>query len=414
MLESKVSRIQRDIETMARFTATPGLGMTRLSFTEEDKKTREFICSEMEKAGLHVYTDAAGSIFGRREGTQKDAPLVMIGSHFDSVKNGGNFDGPAGIVTALEIARILYENNISTANPIEFVAMIEEEGTRFGAGLYGSRAMTGKVPHSEIESFRDADGVSLGEAMEKFGLDSLKIKDAIRNPEDLKAFIELHIEQGPVLESESLDVGFVSTIVGITRYDIEIEGRADHAGTTPMHMRKDALLASFEVAKAIHDAAYAKGEGTVGTVGKLVVYPGGANIVPGKVFFTVDIRSVEQGNIEDVVKEMKETLEYVSHQMGVSVHMEQKLAIPPVHLADEIRGIFEEEAIGRNIRYRHMVSGAGHDAMIMASLTNVGLIFVPSKDGRSHCPEEWTDYEQLKKGIDIALGAILRLSEANI
>lgn len=414
MLESKISRIQRDIETMAQYTATPGNGMTRLSFTEEDRKTRAYICSEMEKAGLHVYTDAAGSICGRRDGVGEGAPIVMIGSHFDSVKNGGNFDGPAGVAAALEVARILHENNISTENPIEFVAMIEEEGTRFGAGLYGSRAMAGQVSNNEIKTFRDANGISLEKALQDFGLDPLKVKDAVRNPEDLKAFIELHIEQGPVLESETLDAGFVSTIVGITRFDIEIEGRADHAGTTPMHMRKDALLASLEVAKTVHDVAYAKGEGTVGTVGIMQIYPGGANIVPGKAFFTVDIRSVEQRNIEDIVKEMKKTLELVSARMGVSVHMERKISVPPIHLDKKIRGIFEQEANHRGISYRTMVSGAGHDAMIMASLTRVGLLFVPSKGGRSHCPEEWTDYEQLKKGVDIALGTILKLAEANI
>ena len=165
-----------DIETMAQYTATPGNGMTRLSFTEEDRKTRAYICSEMGKAGLHVYTDAAGSICGRRDGVGEGAPIVMIGSHFDSVKNGGNFDGPAGVAAALEVARILHENNISTENPIEFVAMIEEEGTRFGAGLYGSRAMAGQVSNNEIKTFRDANGISLEKAL---GLwpDPLKVKD---------------------------------------------------------------------------------------------------------------------------------------------------------------------------------------------------------------------------------------------
>ncbi|WP_286847615.1 MULTISPECIES: Zn-dependent hydrolase [Aminobacterium] len=412
MFEANVRRIQQDLETISTFTATPGNGITRFSFTDEDRKARDFICSKMKEAGLHVYTDAAGNLFGRREGLIGQGPIVMVGSHFDSVRNGGMFDGLAGVVTGLEIARILHEHNIQTQYPIEFVAMIEEEGSRFGAGLYGSRAMAGQVSQEELDGFYDEEGVPLQEALQEFGLTPSRLKEAIRQPEDLKAFIELHIEQGPVLETESMEVGIVNTIVGITRYDIEITGRADHAGTTPMHMRKDALLAALEVARDVHHAASEKGEGTVGTVGKLVVYPGGSNIVPGKVLFTVDIRSTEQKNIENVVSRMKDTLNRIEKSEGFTIQIEQKLLIPPVRLSREIQTYFIEEAKKRGIRYRSMVSGAGHDAMIMADLTEVGLIFVPSKDGRSHCPEEWTDYEQLKKGVDVVLGTVMKIAKA--
>lgn len=413
MLEAKTERIRKDIEAMAQFTASPGGGMTRFSFSEEDRKTREYITSQMEAAGLTVRRDAAGNLFGRREGKRRGAPAVMLGSHFDSVKNGGAFDGPAGVVMGLEVARVLHENGIWTNLPLEFAALVEEEGGRFGGGLYGSRAMAGLLSRESLDIFRDRDGISMARAMKESGLDPDRVGEAVRPKGSLRAFIELHIEQGPILESEGLDLGFVKTIVGITQREVEIIGRADHAGTTPMDMRCNALLAASEAALFIDRAAREAGEGTVGTIGRMEVYPGGSNIVPGKVFFTIDVRSADIERLERVVNTFGSFLKDMEKKHGVTVSVKDKLTVPPVDLCLEILGLFEEEAGKLGYSAKVMQSGAGHDAMIMASITDAGLLFVPSRGGRSHCPEEWTDYEQIKKGVDVIIGTVLALAEAS-
>jgi len=408
-VEAKVERLQRDIEALAQFTATPGAGVTRFSFTPEDRAAREYIKAEMARAGLTVREDAAGTVIGRREG-EVPGPVVMVGSHFDSVKHGGPFDGTAGVVAALEIARVLQEHNVKTRYPIEFIAMIEEEGGRFGGGLFGSRAMAGKVSREELLRNKDAQGISTAEAMAAFGFPPENIKAAERRPEDLKAFFELHIEQGPVLEAAGIDVGVVETIVGIVEYEVEIGGRPDHAGTTPMTMRADALVAASRVVQAVERLAREAGGGAVGTVGRLEVAPGAANIVPGRVRFTVDFRAKDGRTLADLVAGLKTAL-HEACQGELTFTLTEKLSVPPVVLPEAIRALLVREAEARGISTKVMLSGAGHDAMVMAGLTDVGLIFVPSRGGRSHCPEEWTDYAALKKGVDVLLGTILQIAE---
>lgn len=408
-METKVERLRRDIESLAQFTATPGTGITRFSFTPEDRAAREYIKSQMKKAGLSVREDAAGTVIGRREGTLP-GPVVMLGSHFDSVKHGGPFDGTAGVVAALEIARVLEENGVRTRYPLEFVAMIEEEGGRFGGGLFASRAMAGKVSQEELARNRDAQGMTTGEAMAAFGFPPENIVAAKRAPADLKAFFELHVEQGPILEATGHDVGIVETIVGIVEYEIELSGRPDHAGTTPMNMRADALVAAAKVVQAVEQLAREAGGGAVGTVGRLEVAPGASNIVPGRVRFTVDFRAKEERTLADLVAGLKGAL--ANACVGnVTYNLTEKLNVPPVVLPESIRELMLKEAAARGISTQVMLSGAGHDAMVMAGLTDVGLIFVPSRGGRSHCPEEWTDYAALKKGADVLLGTILRIAE---
>ena len=413
-MESRVERIRKDLEAMGAITATPGFGMTRFSFSPEDRRTREYIRKKMSEAGLTPYEDAAGNLFGSRPGTKAGAPAIMLGSHFDSVKNGGIFDGPAGVVMGLEIARVLHENGVETESPLEFAALIEEEGARFGGGLYGSRAMTGKVSREQLDSFRDRDGISISQALAGSGFSPDKISTAVRPKGSLKAFIEMHIEQGPILESEGADIGLVKTIVGITQQEVEILGRPDHAGTTPMDMRANALNAAAEAVLFLERAAREAGEGTVGTVGRLEVYPGGANIVPGRVFFTVDVRSVNQRKIEGIVAALGTFLKDLEDRHGVTATLKEKISVPPVHMSEEILGLFTREAEKRGYTMRPMQSGAGHDAMIMASVAETGLLFVPSRQGRSHCPEEWTDYGQIKKGVDVILGTVLALAGAKV
>ncbi|MGY0374780.1 allantoate amidohydrolase [Clostridium sp. JNZ J1-5] len=409
-MKTNINRIRNDIEELSKFNEAVGMGLTRLSFTKEDFGAREYIKSEMRKAGLRVYEDAAGTIVGRLDGEIKDAPVVMIGSHYDSVRNGGNFDGPAGVVTALEVARVINESNIRLKFPVEFVAMIEEEGARFGKGLFASRAMTGKVSRDELDTSKDINGINLAAAMKSFGFDPDKIHEAVRESEKVRAFLELHIEQGPVLENEVKDIGIVEYVVGICQIEVTVKGRPDHAGTTPMNMRIDALDASAQLISKISSFANRAGEGTVATVGIINISPGSSNIVPGEVKFTVDIRSKEQESINYVVGEIKKEIEQISHKSKIKYSIEEKLSVLPVKLNEKIIEDFQNICDELGLSKKNMLSGAGHDAMVMASITNVGLIFVKSKDGRSHCPEEWTEYEDLQKGIEVMYHEVLNLA----
>jgi allantoate deiminase len=411
-MKTNLDRIKKDIEKLSEFNATPGKGLTRFSFTKEDKQVREYLKEELEKLDVEIYEDEAATLFAKRKGTDEKLPPIMIGSHFDSVKNGGNFDGPAGVVMALEIFRALEENNIKTKYPVEFVAMIEEEGGRFGAGVFGSRAMAGMVSYEDLVRNKDENGVSMAQAMEEFGFDPKKIGDAKRNPEDIKAFIELHIEQGPLLESKSKDVGIVDYIVGINHINITVKGRPDHAGTTPMDMRADAMDTASKVISKIGGYAVEENNGTVATVGSLKIKPGATNIVAADVEFTVDLRSKDYESIKRVKsKIVKDLEELTKDNEGLSFETVQMLDIRPVEMSKEILNIFEKNAENNKFSYETMISGAGHDAMIMGSITDVGLIFVPSKDGRSHCPEEWTDYEDLQKGIELIYDTVVELGE---
>jgi allantoate deiminase len=409
---TKLERIRRDIEELATFNATPGQGLTRFSLTTQDRAARGYIREEMRGCGLRIFEDEAGNLIGRREGELAGAPVVMIGSHFDSVTKGGNFDGPAGVSVALETVRVLQEKGIRTKYPIEVVALIEEEGGRFGAGLYGSRAMTGKVDAVQLRERKDADGVSMYDALTAFGFDPEKVGGARRERGTIKAFLELHIEQGPILENGGFDIGIVRNVVGIHQLRVLVRGRQGHAGTTPMELRSDALDAAAKVISRIADAAKDAGEGTVATVGWVAVKPGGFNIIPAEAEFSVDIRSSRAEYAESVNQKVKELLAVHCQATGTEYEVTQLMKIVPVEMGLDIVGIEQAACEKLGLKSKDMSSGAGHDAMVMAGVTDAGLLFVPSREGRSHCPEEWTDYEALQKGAEVYLHTVLKLADA--
>lgn len=402
----KLDRVIKDIETLATFTATEGNGVTRLTLTEEDRKARAYIKNQMEEIGMKVWEDGYSTLFGRMEGENPDAPVIMIGSHYDSVINGGPFDGVVGIVVALEVLRVMKENNIKSYYPIEIAAMNDEEGVRFGRGVSNSRAMAGLIDEEELDSFKDRDGISLREAIEQFGI-APDLKGARRPDNSIKAYIEVHVEQGPILEDNKMDIGLVEGIIGMDRYDVTIKGKSGHAGTTPMNNRKDALVAASEFVLDVNRIAKEVGGGTVGTVGELDVLPNASNVIPGCVKLSVDIRSIEEDNINKVVEGLKETIVRLNTENNVEVKMERKLYAPPVKMSKGMMDIIEDKAKKIGYKYMKMNSGAGHDAMIMANLAPSSLIFVPSKDGLSHHPDEWTDYEYLEKSINLVLETIV-------
>lgn len=408
-MKINLDRIIKDIETMSTFNATPKNGVTRLSFSKEDKLARVYIKKEMKKIGLEVWEDGYSNIFGRREGKNPNLPVIMIGSHFDTVINGGLFDGVAGLVASLEILRVFEENSIENDYPIEVVAMNDEEGVRFGTGISNSRAMAGLIDEQELDNAKDKDGISLREAMIEFGI-TPDLKNARRDKESLKAFIELHIEQGPILEDNNKDIGLVENIVGLDRYRVKIKGKSGHAGTTPMESRKDALIGASKFILAVEKAAKKVAGGTVGTVGELSLSPNASNVIPGYVELSVDIRAINEEKIKRVYNELEREIEIISKSSSVDIEIIKELYIAPVSMSKELISIMEKSANKLGYNYIKMNSGAGHDAMIMSTITSTGLIFVPSKDGLSHHPDEWTDFDDLKKGIDLMLNVVADIS----
>ncbi|CQR47159.1 Hydantoin utilization protein C [Paraliobacillus sp. PM-2] len=402
-------RIERHIETIATFTSTPGKGTSRLTYSKEDLQARNYIKEQMKASGLNVKEDGLGNIFGKLVGSNPDAPSVMIGSHFDSVPNGGSYDGPAGVVAALEVANLFYQHNIKPTYPLEIVALVEEEGSRFGGGLMGSRGITGQLSEEEFSQLKDKNGISPKEAMQSIGLDPSLPK--VRDPKTMKAFLELHIEQGPVLEEKNIPIGVVESIVGQAEYHITVKGQAGHAGTTPMNKRSDALVTATKIISELPSFAIAEGNGTVLTTGKLNVFPNGANVIPDKVIFTVDIRSGKEENVQHVIEQMQQSVE--AHQgNGIEIDIEEKLYVQPKALSETIRSLLKEKSENKDISYCSINSGAGHDAMVFSDFTEVGMLFIPSKAGLSHCPEEWSDAADIANAVEIFYQTAKQLTEA--
>lgn len=410
-METSTSRIQRHLEQLAEFTATPGQGTTRMSYSVQDKQARAYLKQEMAALGLQVREDAIGNIYGRLEGLEADLPAVIIGSHFDSVPHGGAFDGPAGIVTGLDVIARIREQKLTPKYPIEVIALVEEEGTSFGRGLMASSVITGLIGTKELYQLKDRQGVSAAKRMADAGFNADNASQAVLDPKKVKAFLELHIEQGPVLEQANEDVGIVETIVGISQLEIKLMGKAGHAGTTPMDMRADALVCASQIISQIPKLAKAVGDNTVATVGRLAVLPNGANVIPSEVIFSVDIRSKNDEALRTVIAQIIAITEQECSKTGVSCDIVQPLYVQPTELNSEIHQLMQQHAGAQNLRFRSMVSGAGHDTMIFAQITQTGLIFVPSRDGLSHHPDEWTDYAQIARGADVMFATVKSLTE---
>lgn len=403
-------RIEQHIELLSHFTATPGVGVTRLTYSKEDLDARNYIKDRMLEYGLTVSEDGFGNIFGKLEGTIPDAPSVIVGSHFDSVPNGGAYDGTAGVVIGLEVAALFQENNCKPAYPLEIIALVEEEGSRYGGGLMGSRGMMGLLTNEDFKVLADKDAILAEDAMIGIGLDPSKEK--LRDPKTIKAFLELHIEQGPILEEKSIPIGVVEAIVGLTQLEVTIQGKAGHAGTTPMDRRSDALVAAAQIISEFPQLALEEGNGTVITTGQLHVFPNGSNVIPDKVVFSVDIRSGKEHHMQNAVRKVEQLITS-KEANGILTSTEQLLSISPKEMDENIRSIFKETSDELNIPYYSINSGAGHDAMVFSDFTACGMVFIPSKDGLSHCPEEWSDASHLVNGANILFQTAIQLTEGN-
>lgn len=417
---TQTNRIQKDLETLAAYTSTPGNGVTRSSYSKEDTMAKEYLINEMKKLHLDIYEDGVGTIFGRKEGTVKDAPIVMFGSHYDSVVNGGAFDGAAGTVAALEVMRILTEENFENEYPLELILMNAEEGATFGpcTGVTNSRAMVGTLTLEELKTVKNRFGQTKLEAMKEYGLVP-NLESCIRKPGSIKNFVEMHVEQGPVLDREQVDIGLIEYLAGIGRYTIRFYGKTADS-TAPMDSRKDALVAAASFIKEFDTQMKALGPAVTGMVGKLDITPNSNQFVPEYVEGKIEIRTFQKEIIQttDFKQLIQNILDNVSREYDLRCELEEIRRInypnptgPSVMNAENVEKM---KTICDDLGYSYLVinNGTGHDSMIMTDFCDTNMIYVPSRNGGvSHCPEEWTDYESIKKGADVLLHLIKDLSK---
>jgi allantoate deiminase len=402
-------RLWRRISDLGEIGKQEGGGVTRLSFTDEERAAKDRVASYMEEAGLAVREDAVGNLFGRREGRDARAPAVLIGSHVDSVYSGGNFDGPLGVLAGIEVLQTMEEQGIETEHPIEVVAFTDEEGVRFSFGMIGSRALAGKLTPEDLTDYEDGSGVSIAEAMRTYGLDPERLEEATRPEDSLRAYIELHIEQGRVLESEDLPAGIVTGIAGPVWLRFSLEGETGHAGATPMNLRRDSLAAAAEIVGIVEVEA-AKTGTSVGTVGQLEVEPGGINIIPGKARFSLDLRDIDERVRDRVEGRILEVAGEACRRRGVGLETETLQRLAPAPCSDLVRDAAQRACERLGIRPHALPSGAGHDGMQLTDLCPMGMIFVRSKNGISHNPDEWSSQEDCAIGAEVLYYAVLDLA----
>jgi allantoate deiminase len=384
-------------------------GITRFSFTKEEKEAKELVSTYMKQAGLVVWEDVMGNLIGRKEGTNKEAETILIGSHLDTVPQGGRFDGALGVIAGIEILQAMNEQRIETIHPIEVIAFTDEEGSRFGNGMFGSRAIAGTLKAEDFQ-FVDEQGISVAEAMKNAGLDPDKAYTAARKAEGVKAYIELHIEQGKVLENHNLPVGVVSGIAGPLWLKFTLTGEAGHAGATPMNIRRDPVIAASRIIDHI-DKETRKYSNAVATIGKISVLPGGINIIPKQIEFTLDLRDIDETIRDNIENNIKSYAEQVCSKYGIELDVSIIQRVAPTLCSQEISRIIGEACKISGINPFVLTSGAGHDGMQFKDFCPIGMIFVRSQKGISHTPEEWSSEDDCGNGAEVLYHTVLKLAK---
>lgn len=404
-LRVNADRIGADLDAMSKIT-DPGRPWTRRAFSPRFDEGRDWLMQRFTEAGLIVSNDAGGNLLGRRPGSDPKRGRIMIGSHSDTVPDGGRFDGIAGVIVALEVARMLDEQGIRLRHHLEVVDFLAEEVSVFGVSCIGSRGMAGVLPQDWLVLTHE--GRSLDQAIRDVG----GVPEWQKPATNIRAFLELHIEQGRVLEAEGTDLGIVTAIAGITRIEVTLTGQPDHAGTTPMGTRADALVAAAALVTDIDAEAFSRAHGPhhfTATVGEFSIEPGAANVVPGRVRMLIDARSSVRAQMEDFVQ----WIETRTAALPSGIRAETRLLSdnPPKPMDAGVVARLEEASNKVGASHRRMVSGAGHDAAYMSRIAPAAMIFVPSKDGRSHCAEEWTDIADIALGAEVMAEAVIALDQ---
>lgn len=403
------NRVWDRIMQLGKIGATREGGVNRFAFTSEDKEAKKLIIRWMEDAGLTTWVDNAGNVFGRIEGNTKN-PAILIGSHMDSVPNGGRFDGVVGVIAALEVLETINENNIKAKLPIEMVIFQNEEGSRFPGGLMGSLALIGKLKQEHIYNTKDNHGVLLRDAMIDFGIDADKVTEAKRSPSEFHTYFEIHIEQAKVLEDENIPVGIVSDIAGICQMKLIIYGgKSCHAGAVPMGNRRDPIFAAGLIIQEVERLTMESGSQTRGTIGYIKAFPGAHNIIPNKVELSIDFREIIPEVKDKILIQLNNYISKICRERELTSELIVTQDERPVIIEDKIIELFKKTARELKIPALVMPSFAAHDAMVVANLCPIGMIFIRSKNGLSHCAEEFSSKEDLEKGTQLLFNSILKV-----
>jgi N-carbamoyl-L-amino-acid hydrolase len=396
-------RISEHIQRLAEFGKNPQGGVSRVAYSEADKQGREYVVSIMRDAKLDVVIDAAGNLIGRRAGGANSLKPLLIGSHIDSVPEGGNYDGVVGSMGAVEVAQTLAENNVTLRHPLEVVIFQNEEG-----GLIGSRAMDGELTERELDLV-SRSGKTIREGIKFIGGDVARLSEVRRRKGDIAAYLELHIEQGGILDAEQINIGVVEGIVGINWWDVTIEGFANHAGTTAMNNRQDALLAAAKFIEGVNRIVTSIPGRQVGTVGRIQAFPGAPNVIPGKVVLSLELRDLDASKINLLYEKIHTEAQQIAAASKTRFDFKEINVNIPAPTDSRIRTLISDAARELGLSTKVMPSGAGHDAQDMARLGPVGMIFVPSVGGISHSPKEFSRPEDITNGANVLLHTLLKL-----
>ncbi|MBI4591353.1 MAG: Zn-dependent hydrolase [Candidatus Rokubacteria bacterium] len=406
MVKISLSRLRQDLTALAHFGRAPGGGVSRPAWSPAHEEARAWLLARMKQAGLETWVDPTGNTFGK---LGDGAPAVLTGSHIDSVPDGGPLDGALGVLAGLECLRTIREAAVPLKRPLTVVAWSDEEG-RYQS-LFGSRAFTGKLKMADIPKMRAPDGDRLVDAMARAGFNALEAPRAAVDPRTLAAYVELHIEQGPHLEARGIPIGVVEGIVGIRRNRIVFQGEPDHAGTTPMARRKDAFLAAAEYALRARELVVKGGSGrSVTNFGAVEVKPGVTNIVPARAALLQEMRELDPEVLARLDRECAALAGRVAKRRRIRVTVQRLSRNEPARLAHEVQRAIEAAAARLQLRTLRMASGAGHDAQNLATITKAGMIFIPSKGGRSHRPDEASDPRAIERGANVLLHTLLNLA----
>ncbi|UCF37013.1 MAG: Zn-dependent hydrolase [Acidobacteriota bacterium] len=398
------SRLSERLSELGQYGALSDGGVTRQAFSDEDVAARDYIRSLMQQSGLSVRLDAAANLIGRRPGTSEGLPAIALGSHIDTVPEAGLYDGPVGVIGALEVIEVMNALNLETRHPIEVIVFTDEEGS-----MVGSRAMGGKVDAGILET-RVQSGFTVKEGLMRLGGTAEALSSAALSPNQTKAFLELHVEQGGVLENAGATIGIVEGIVGIRWWDVTVQGVANHAGTTPMKGRRDALVAASRFVLAVQAAALDTPGRQVATVGRIRAEPGAPNVIPGKVTMSLEIRDLDEAKIGAIFKDLQKAAAHIEEETETTFEFSPIDADTRAAFTDrKVREFLETVARGLSVDYLSMPSGAGHDSQNLADRVPIGMIFIPSRGGISHSPNEFSKTSDIKTGVTMLAESVLLL-----
>ena len=399
-------RLLKNLKKLSEFGINKNNGNDRVAYSEYDIEAREYLKEYMENLGLKVEVDYAANIIARKEGANKKLKPIIFGSHIDAVPNGGHYDGPLGVIGGIEALETILDNKIITSHPLELIIFTNEEG-----GVFGSRALAGKLSNDALEA-KTASGFTNGTGVERLGGNKWRIFEVAKSSNDYHAFVELHIEQGNVLNKSNIDIGVVTGIVGLKWWDVTIEGFANHAGTTPMDIRKDPMITAADFILLVKNVITEIPGNQVGTVGKIEALPGAPNVIPGKVKLSLEIRDLDESKIDFLFREIEKKAKKIALDNETTISFSSiDINASPALMNKQIQSLIIEATNELNYSFKKMPSGAGHDAQDMAIIVPSGMIFIPSVDGISHSPKEFSTDDHVYKGTNILLNTLLKLDK---